>query len=137
LLQTPVGYRAFEDGISKLKQVTGRDHCTIQHYIVGVIAGSVPRRFLITIHSLVDFRYLVQVPVFTEDSLVNVAKALQDFHDHKDAIIRAGTQKDSWGIPKLELLQSVIPSIRLSSAITQWFADPTEHAHGQEIKVPA
>ena len=42
LLQTPVRYRAFEDGISKLKQVTGHDHCTIQCYIVGIIAGSVP-----------------------------------------------------------------------------------------------
>ena len=30
LLQTPVSYRSFADGISKLKQVTGRDHRSIQ-----------------------------------------------------------------------------------------------------------
>ncbi|KIK12448.1 hypothetical protein PISMIDRAFT_18743 [Pisolithus microcarpus 441] len=42
LLQTTIGYRKFADGISKLKQVTGCDHCAVQCYIVGVIAGSVP-----------------------------------------------------------------------------------------------
>ena len=137
LLQTPVGYHAFKDSISKLKQVTECDHCAIQHYIVGVIAGSVLRRFLIAIRSLVDFHYLAQAPVVMDDSLVNIAKALQDFHDHKDTITCVGAQKDSWEIPKLELLQSVIPSIRLSGIVTQWSADPTEHAHVQEIKVPA
>jgi len=51
--------------------------------------------------------------------------------------VRAGAWKDSWTIPKLELLQSVIPSIRDSGAVMQWSADITEHAHIQEIKVPA
>ena len=51
--------------------------------------------------------------------------------------MQAGAWKDSWGIPKLELLQSVVPSIRLSGAIMQWSADITEHAHIQEIKIPA
>ena len=49
----------------------------------------------------------------------------------------AGTRKDeSWRIPKLELLQSVVPSIHLSGAVLQWSADITEHAHVQVIKVP-
>ncbi|KIJ63917.1 hypothetical protein HYDPIDRAFT_29265 [Hydnomerulius pinastri MD-312] len=137
LLQTTVGYRAFEDGISKLKQVTGRDHCAVQRYIIGVIAGTVPQPFLIAVHALIEFRYLAQAPSFTDDSLVKVANALQEFHDHKDAIVCAGARKDSWGIPKLELLQSVVPSIHLSGAVMQWSADPTEHVHVQEIKVPA
>ncbi|KAI5987639.1 hypothetical protein EDD15DRAFT_2371999 [Pisolithus albus] len=137
LLQTLVGYRAFEDGVSKLKQVTGRDHRAVQRYIVGVIAGSVPRRFLTAIRSLMDFRYLAQAPMFTDDSLTELASALQDFYDNKDAITAAGARKDSWEIPKLELLQSIVPSIRLSGAVMQWSADPTEHAHVQEIKVPA
>ena len=42
ILQPTVGYRRFEDGISKLKQDTGCDHRSIQRYIVGVIAGAVP-----------------------------------------------------------------------------------------------
>ncbi|KAI6001476.1 hypothetical protein EDD15DRAFT_2478596 [Pisolithus albus] len=92
LLQTLVGYCTFEDGVSKLKQVTGHDHRAVQRYIVGVIAGSVPRRFLTTIRSLMDFQYLAQAPMFTDDSLTELASALQDFYDNKDAIMAAGAR---------------------------------------------
>jgi len=137
VLQTAVGYRAFTEGISKLKQVTGRDHRAVQRYIIGVIAGRVPRQFLVAIRALLDFRYLAQAPCFTDHSLCDLEKSLQEFHSNKDAIVRAGARKDAWTIPKLELLQSVVPSIRLSGAVMQWSADVTEHAHVQEIKVPA
>ncbi|KAI6027712.1 hypothetical protein BKA83DRAFT_4490257 [Pisolithus microcarpus] len=60
LLQTPVGYCAFEDGISQLKQVTGHDHCAVQHYIIGAIAGLVPQHFLVAVCSLLNFQYMAQ-----------------------------------------------------------------------------
>jgi hypothetical protein len=106
-----VGFRRFEDGISRLKQVTGRDHHSIQQYIIGVIAGAVLCRFLVAIRALVDFRYLAQTPVFTDDSLAQLTNALQLFHEHKDAIVQAGAHDDSWATPKLKLLQSVVSSI--------------------------
>ena len=139
LLQTPVGYCAFDDGISKLKQVTGCDHCAVQWYIVGVIAGVVPPQFLITIHALLDFHYLTQAPVFSDQSLDRLTEALQVFHDNKDTVIQASGQKESsnWEIPKLELLQSVVSDIRHSGPVWQLSADATEHAHVQEIKNPA
>ena len=136
LVQTLVGYRAFSDGISKLKQVTGRDHRSVQRYLIGAVAGSVPRRFLIAIRALLDFRYLAQAPSFTTQSIESVASALQEFHDHKQAILDEGV-RSNWHIPKLELLQSVVPSISQSGAVMQWSADVTEHAHVSEIKVPA
>ncbi|KAI6000085.1 hypothetical protein EDD15DRAFT_2147104, partial [Pisolithus albus] len=46
VIQTLVGYRAFKEGISKLKQVTGRDHRAVQRYIIAAVAGSVPCKFL-------------------------------------------------------------------------------------------
>ena len=87
LLQPVVGYRGFKDGISKLKQVTGRDHCSIQRYIISVITGAVPRRFLIAVHALQDFHYLAQAPIFSNQSLNRLADALRLFHDNKDAIV--------------------------------------------------
>ena len=136
IIQTPVGYRAFDEGISRLKQVTGRDHRAVQRYIIGIVAGGVPQRFLIAIRALLDFRYLAQASTFTARSVDRVAQSLQEFHDHKDAIIRHGA-RTNWEIPKLELLQSVVPGIRQSGAPMQWTADVTEHAHVDEIKVPA
>ena len=89
------------------------------------------------IHALLNFWYLAQAPCFTDHSLSDLEKSLQEFHDNKDAIVQAGAWKDSWTIPKLELLQSVVPSICLSGVVMQWSAEVTEHAHIQEIKVPA
>ncbi|KAF8133422.1 hypothetical protein EV363DRAFT_1397654 [Boletus edulis] len=47
LIQTLVGYHAFKEGVSKLKQVTGQDH--------PIIAGAVPLQFMIAIRALMDF----------------------------------------------------------------------------------
>ena len=143
LIQTAVGYRSFQEGVSKLKQVTGRDHRAVQRYIVGVIAGAIPPKFLAAIRSLLDFRYLAQMPRFDDNDLNRVEAALGAFHANKSAIITAGGRQGSkgplehWEIPKLELLQHVVPSIRASGALMQWSADVTEHAHVTEVKQPA
>ena len=64
IIQTPVVFRVFDEGLSKLKQVTGHDHHAIQRYIISIVAGGVPQNFLIAIHTLLDFRYLAQAPMF-------------------------------------------------------------------------
>ena len=45
-LQTPVGYHAFNNRNSKLKQVTGHDHHTVQQYIVMSLLVQSPLGFL-------------------------------------------------------------------------------------------
>lgn len=138
LVRTLVGYRGFSEGVSKLKQVTGRDHRSMQRYIVGVIAGGVPSRFLIAIRALMDFRYIAQLHSFDKHTLQLLENSLQTFHDHKDAVLAAGARSsDHFQIPKLELLQHVVPSIRDSGAVMQWSADVTEHSHVTEVKNPA
>ncbi|KAI5986994.1 hypothetical protein EDC04DRAFT_2614944 [Pisolithus marmoratus] len=136
MIQTLVGYQAFKEGISKLKQVTGCDHCTVQCYIIAAAAGSVPCKFLTAICALLHFHYLMQAPSFTTQSINRVASTLQEFHNHKESIVSQGVRGD-WQIPKLELLQSIVLSICQSGAVMQWSADITEHAHVDEIKVPA
>ncbi|KIJ10602.1 hypothetical protein PAXINDRAFT_16438 [Paxillus involutus ATCC 200175] len=91
IIQTLVAYQAFDEGISKLKQVTGRDHRTVQCYIVGAITGSIPWKLLVTICALLDFHYLAQAPSFTNQSLERVASALKEFHDNKEAVLHTGT----------------------------------------------
>ena len=54
VLHPHVGYRHFKEGISKLKQVTGREHRDVQRYIV----GTAPKEFVVAICALIDFRYL-------------------------------------------------------------------------------
>ncbi|KAF8546348.1 hypothetical protein OG21DRAFT_1395475, partial [Imleria badia] len=137
LVQMLVGYHRFSKGVSKLKQVTGRDHRSMQCYVIGIISGAVPLRFLTAIHVLMDFRYLAQLPSFDERTLQQLELSLQMFHEHKDAILAAGARSGHFHIPKLELLQHVVPSLWDLGAVMQWSADVTEHAHVTEVKNPA
>ncbi|KAG1843085.1 hypothetical protein C8R48DRAFT_619062 [Suillus tomentosus] len=143
ILQPTVGYRHFHGGISKLKQVTGRVHRDIQCYIIGLIAGAAPRRFVVAIRALMDVRYMAQSPSPDENLLARIDRSLSIFHKNKDIILslgaRMGTKKpiDNWFIPKLELMQSITASSRKVGALIQWSADTTEHAHISEIKDPA
>ncbi|KAH9170179.1 hypothetical protein EDB89DRAFT_2072170 [Lactarius sanguifluus] len=86
------GFRRFCEGVSKLKQVTGREHRDIQCYLVVVITDAVSKDFLIAVRSLMDFRYLTQAPEISERDCVSIDNALQGFHDHKSSIISAGAQ---------------------------------------------
>ncbi|KAG1833676.1 hypothetical protein DFJ58DRAFT_736005 [Suillus subalutaceus] len=66
------GYRAFKEGISALKQATGRDHRNVQPYIVGVIAGAAPADFISAIRALMDIQYnrtLLKTSVLTNSRM--------------------------------------------------------------------
>jgi hypothetical protein len=143
VLHQHVGFRHFKEGISSLKQVTGREHREVQRYIVSVIADVVPPDFLIAIRALMDFRYLAQSMEIDEQMCAKINTALKEFHGHKDSIITAGARRgkkhviDNWYIPKLEFLQSVVPSIHANGIALQWSADGTERAHIEVIKNPS
>lgn len=143
VLHPHTAFRHFKEGISTLKQVTGREHRDVQRYIVAIIADAVHPKFLIAIRALNDFRYLAQSTYISEDTCDQIKNALQEFHSHKQAILDAGARRgrknpiDNWYIPKLEFLQSVVPGIRLNGISAQWSADTTEHAHIEVIKNPA
>jgi hypothetical protein len=144
ILHPHTGFRQFNEGISSLKQVAGREHRDIQRYLIVVIAGAIPKNFLIAIHSLMDFRYLAQAPEISGQICTEMDDALKEFHDHKHAIISAGARTskggrviDNWYIPKIKLLQSVTSNIRENGAAIQWSGDATERCHVAEIKEPA
>ncbi|KAF9224150.1 hypothetical protein BS17DRAFT_766776 [Gyrodon lividus] len=113
ILQPITSYRHFKDGVSKLKQVT-------------------------------DFQYISQAPVLDDNNIAKISDALKEFHDNKAIIISLGAHYGAeskqplkhWQIPKLELMQSVAPSVSQAGLPLQWSADTTEHAHVTVIKDP-
>jgi hypothetical protein len=143
VLHPRTGYRHFKEGISTLKQVTGREQRDVQRYIAVVVADAVPSRFLLAIRALLDFRYLSQSPIIDEEVCKRISDALSLFHKHKQAILDAGARRgkkhpiNHWQIPKLEFLQSVVPNIQSNGVASQWSADFTEHAHIPLVKEPA
>ena len=144
LLQPCVGFRHFKLGISSLKQVTGRDHCNVQRYIVPIITDAAPKDFVLCIRALSDFRYLAQSRSIDSYTITEILNALATFHKNKQAILDAGARVgqgnnplDNFFIPKLEFFHSVATSICWSGAPIQWSADATERAHIDVIKVPS
>ena len=91
-LQPIVGFKHFKDGVSTLKQVTGRTHRDIERYIVGVIAGKAPPSFVIAIRALMDFRYLAQSRQLDDNSLSQLSTSLKLFHAHKQTILDIGAR---------------------------------------------
>ncbi|KAJ6571013.1 hypothetical protein DFH09DRAFT_1246876 [Mycena vulgaris] len=145
VLRPHTGMRHFKEGVSRAKQVTGREHRDMQRYLVALIAGSenIPRELLVAVRALQDFRYHGQAPKIDESVLNKMDAALKTFHENKHAILEAGVRRgkngpiDNWWIPKLEFMQSVVASIRANGVPLQWSADITEHAHITLIKDPA
>jgi len=142
-IQPTVGFKYFKDGVSTLKQVTGRAHRDVERYLVGIIARKALPPFVIAIRALMDFRYLAQARQLDDTLLNRIASSLQLFHTHKQSILdsharvgKGNKPMDHFQIPKLELMHGVVPSITSSGAVIQWSADTTERAHITEVKVP-
>ncbi|KIM62466.1 hypothetical protein SCLCIDRAFT_72526, partial [Scleroderma citrinum Foug A] len=143
VLQPVAGLRHFKGSILKLKQVTGWVHQDIQRFIIGVIADVLSPDFVIVLRSLMYFCYCAQACVMDESNLNKLKRSLADFHQYKHSILAAGVRCGSgnkpisnWYIPKLELMQNIVPSICHSEVTIQWTADITEHANITEIKDP-
>ena len=143
VIQPRIGFRHFKEGVSRLKQVTGREHREMQRYIVAVIAGAASKEIVTCIRALMDVRYLSQSPVIDSNMVAKISGALQEFHNHKEALLKAGVRRGkkpgpgNWFIPKLELLQSIATSIQWVGAPIQYTADVTEKGHSTLIKQPA
>ncbi|KAI5988871.1 hypothetical protein F5J12DRAFT_907673 [Pisolithus orientalis] len=125
VLQPTVGFCHFKGGVAKLKQVTGCMHCNVQHYIIGVIAGAAPPKIITAIH--------FQAYCIDDNDLCIISSVLDKFHVHKH---KGNKPIKNWHIPKLELMQSIIPSVKCVGGTIQWTTDVTEHTLVLEIKTP-
>ena len=79
LLPHHAGFRQFKEGISKLKQVTRREHRNIEQYMVLTIEGAVTKGFLIAIRALMDFCYLALTPEIDNNTCGLINCTLKEF----------------------------------------------------------
>ena len=137
-----VGTRHFSNGVSHVKQMTGREHRDLQRTIVASIAGPVALDFLHAVRAMVDFIYKAQAPSFTDSSIISLVNSLMEFHCYKQAVIDTGVRRGASGpinhfeIPKLELLHNFARLIRNSGASIQFTADVSERLLIMHCKNP-
>ena len=136
-----VGTRHF-NGVSHVKQMTGRDHRDLQQTVVATIAGFAEPDFVRAMCAIVDFIYQAQAPTFTPSSIHAMEEALLEFHACKDTILQAGARRgkskeiDHFHIPKLKVLQSFGCSIRNVGCLIQYTADVSEYLLKTHCKDP-
>ncbi|KAL1747101.1 hypothetical protein HDZ31DRAFT_32557 [Schizophyllum fasciatum] len=88
--------RIFMDGISSLSFVTGQTHDEICRILLGLILdmplpGRVHPRVVRAVRAILDFLYLAQHPIHTDETLQDMNDALESFHREKDNIKMFGT----------------------------------------------
>lgn len=141
-LQPRVGVRHWKHGVSKLKQLTGREHRDLEKILVAAAAGGVSPHVLRVIRAIVDFIFQAQSLLLYDEHFHALAEALREFHHYKVTVINAGGRRGKkdriphFNIPKLEMMQSVAANARMMGAPFQYTTDITERCHITHVKVP-
>ena len=108
----------FTKGISSLSRVTGKEHDQMCRILLRLVinipltGGCSNVRLIQAVRAVLDFLYLAQYPVHTDETLEMLEDALARFHQAKDIFINLGI-RESFNIPKLHFVQHYVMLIWL------------------------
>jgi len=139
VLQPVVGHCWYPNGISKMKQWTGRDDRELQCVLVAVISGAAK----LTPHALTSFRvfhnfvYTAQYVSHNDTTLQYLEDAKHLFHNTKSVFITLGAHQgeksknvlNDFNIPKITAMHTYAPHIQQFRASPQYSTDITEYCH--------
>ncbi|PSR92369.1 hypothetical protein PHLCEN_2v4721, partial [Hermanssonia centrifuga] len=121
-------------GITSLSQLTGREHGDICYILLGLIIdmrlpnGLSSGPLVRAVRALMDFLYLAQYPIHSDESLAAMEDALQRFHDNKDIFIVLGVCTD-FNLPKLHFLCHYLLFIYRFGTTDNFNTEYTERLH--------
>ena len=123
------GLRHFKKGISKVKQWTGADHKQLQHVFVSSLVGTTPHQVVVKAgRALLDFIYIAQYQSHTDDTILALQQALNDFHDTKEIFIELEC-REHFNIPKLHLLLHYTDTIKKFGSLDGLNTENSERLH--------
>ena len=126
--------RHFMKGISSLSCVTGQEHDQMCRILLELVidiplpGGMSNVRLIWAVWAVLDFLYLAQYPVHTDETLETLEDALARFHQAKDIFIDLGI-RELFNIPKLHFVQHYVMFIRLYSTTDNFDTAYTEQLH--------
>ena len=126
--------RLFLKGITTLSRVTGKEHDQICRIFLGLIidipleGGFSTVRLIKAVRALLDFLYLAQYPVHTDNTLVLLQDALEMFHMNKNIFIDLGI-REAFNIPKLHFTKHYVDFIMLYGTLDNFNTEYTERLH--------
>ncbi|KZT66802.1 hypothetical protein DAEQUDRAFT_714317 [Daedalea quercina L-15889] len=126
--------RLFMKGITSLRKVTGKMHADICRFLLGLIiglplrGGLSPVRVVRAVRALLDFLYLAQYPVHTDETLQLLNDALARFHVNKQIFKDLGI-REHFNFPKLHALWHYIFSITRFGTTDNYDTQYSERLH--------
>ncbi|GLB45659.1 putative protein Coprinopsis cinerea okayama7 130 [Lyophyllum shimeji] len=126
--------RLFIKGISSLSRVSGQEHDQMCRILMGLVIdaplpdGLSNARLIRAVRGLLDFLYLAQYPVHTDETLVLLEDALERFHENKDIFIDLGI-RENYNIPKLHFARHYPLMIKLYGTTDNYNTEYTERLH--------
>ncbi|KAJ6611024.1 hypothetical protein B0H10DRAFT_2224503 [Mycena sp. CBHHK59/15] len=126
--------RTFVNGISHISRVTGQEHDQMCRFLLGIVID-IPLpdnlsniRLIRSIRALLDFLYLAQYPVHSEETLSQLDDALTRFHDNKEIFVDLGI-RSNFNLPKLHFLRHYKLSITRFGTTDNFNTEYTEQLH--------
>ena len=126
--------RHFIKGITSLSRVTGQEHNQMSRILMGLVIdaplpdGMSNARLIRAVRALLDFLYLSQYPVHTDETLTLLEDALERFHDNKKIFVDLGI-RDAFNIPKLHFMRHYIDYVKLYGTLDNFNTEYTERLH--------
>ena len=126
--------RQFFKGITPLSKITGHEHRDISRILLGLIIdmklpdGLSNMKLLKATRAMLDFLYLAEYPVHSDESLQLLQDALNRFHENKDIFVQLGI-RDDFNLPKLHFLIHYIEKIQWLGTTDNFNTEYTERLH--------
>ncbi|KZV81844.1 hypothetical protein EXIGLDRAFT_627870, partial [Exidia glandulosa HHB12029] len=130
------GLRSFEKGISVLQRISGTEHKAIAKQLLPNVAdGQIDRRVVRATRAILDFTRIASYECHSDDTLVDLEKALSVFHENKDVFIELGACKAlALDLPKIHSLQHYPRSVRLVGSLKNCNTETGERLHIDSVK---
>ncbi|KAF5388369.1 hypothetical protein D9615_000743 [Tricholomella constricta] len=124
--------RIFHKGITTLSRVSGTEHRQMSSFLLGLLADiHLPvssARLIRATRALLDFLYLAQYPVHTDETLDALEASLCDFHANKSIFVDLGI-REGFNIPKLHSLTHYVRAIKVFGTTDNYNTEATERLH--------
>ncbi|KAF9508177.1 hypothetical protein BS47DRAFT_1267423, partial [Hydnum rufescens UP504] len=130
----------FDSGISHLSQTSGVDHRNLQKSVLNAMAGAngASGQVIKTIWSLLDYIYMAQYPLHTDETLQEMATCLDAIHTNKAIFIWNGSRGDADHIntPKFHALPHFLDDMQINGVPINFTANTPESLHIVMCKDP-
>ncbi|KAG8705568.1 hypothetical protein FRC11_008938 [Ceratobasidium sp. 423] len=149
------GERMFPKGVSKLKQLAGKEHRALERVGVAIVVhapskdegGVGSNQLTKATRAYLNFTFLGQYQIHTDKTLADFEDAYQEFQRHKQVWVKNKSKRkkskgkkisvnESWAIPKLHIACHAPEHIRLKGTLDNFNTETMEHLHRSHCKDP-